>query len=233
MDSHDRRLMAFLAGDLDPVAAKGWDEHLLSCERCWQAVREDRDGRRAARLLRARPPAGLADRVAFAVELAAAAETSPPRSRRSLIRLRWLAAAAALAVGLAVTVTMLLLPAGQQGVPAAVAVVVRHAELVLPPAPPPGQELRARPVQIGQPVTMTAGRQRIEVRTWRLGRIEAVVAVSRQPFAMPHGADGVPGAGMAWTARMGNLGLYCVNGSLSELVAARVPKTELAALEAR
>jgi len=42
------RLTAFLVGDLDSAAARRWDEHLLECERCWRAVREDRDGRRAA-----------------------------------------------------------------------------------------------------------------------------------------------------------------------------------------
>ena len=41
MDSHDRLLATFLAGDLDPAAAREWDEHLLECEQCWRAVRED------------------------------------------------------------------------------------------------------------------------------------------------------------------------------------------------
>src|SRR5260370_8493251 len=79
MDSHDRLLSAFLAGDLDPGAARRWDEHLLECERCWRAVREDRVGRQAAQLLRHPAPPGLADRVAFAVEVAAAARAVAPR----------------------------------------------------------------------------------------------------------------------------------------------------------
>ena len=76
MDSHDRgqRLLgAFLAGELNPADAPRWDEHLLACEQCWRAVREDRVGRQAAQLLRQPPPPGLADRVAFAVEMASAA----------------------------------------------------------------------------------------------------------------------------------------------------------------
>jgi hypothetical protein len=70
MDSHDRYdrlLTAFLARELDPAEARRWDEHLLECERCWRAVREDRVGRRAAQVIRRPAPAGLADRVAFAV----------------------------------------------------------------------------------------------------------------------------------------------------------------------
>jgi len=45
MDSHDRVLAAFLAGELGPAEARRWDEHLLVCEACWRAVREDRAGR--------------------------------------------------------------------------------------------------------------------------------------------------------------------------------------------
>ncbi len=234
MDSHDRMLKAFLAGEMDPVAARRWDDHLLECEQCWRAVREDRDGRQAAEVLRQPVPPGLADRVRFAVELAAATGTTSRRRirRRGPVRWRWLAGAGALAAGLAVTVMVLLLPLGHQSVPAAVAVVAGHAETVLPPAPLPGAERQAGPVEVGHPVTLTAGRQRIVVRTWRLGRVEAVVAVSSQPFPMPPGAQGASGAGMAWSARLGKLSLYCVNGQTSELVAARFPQPQLAALAA-
>src|SRR5262245_55928060 len=79
MDRHDRVLAAFLGGELDPAEARRWDEHLLECERCWRAVREDRAGRQAAQVLRQPAPPGLADRVAFAVEMAAAARTAAPR----------------------------------------------------------------------------------------------------------------------------------------------------------
>src|SRR5258707_14797485 len=83
MDSDDRMLAAFVAGDRGMADARGWDEHLLECERCWRAVREDGDARRAAERLRLPPPPGLADQVRFAVELAAAAGTSPcPPGRR-------------------------------------------------------------------------------------------------------------------------------------------------------
>jgi hypothetical protein len=70
-------------------------------------------------------------------------------------------------------------------------------------------------------------------RAWRLGSTEAVVAVSGQPFPMPAGAQGIAGRGMAWSARLGQVGLYCLNGGTSELVAAPIPATELAALAAR
>ena len=239
MDSHDgdhRLLMAFLAGELGPAEARRWDEHLLECERCWQEVREGRAGRQAAELLRQPAPAGLADRVRFAVELAASCSSSPRLPRRG-VRQRWrrLAGAGILALGAAVTAVVLLVPGGQAGMPAAVAAVARYAETVPPPArqPEPGTGPRAAPVEVGVPVTITAGGQRIVVRTWRLGGTEAVVAVSGRPFPMPPGAQGMSGEGMAWSARVGKLGLYCVNGRSSELVAAPVPVAELAALAAR
>src|SRR5258708_18576874 len=85
MDSPDRQhrlLGAFLAGELDAAGARRWDEHLLECEQCWQAVREDRAGRQAAQLLRQPAPPGLADRVAFAVEVAAAGRGATRRRAR-------------------------------------------------------------------------------------------------------------------------------------------------------
>src|SRR5262249_56747246 len=152
MDSHDRDhrlLAAFLAGDLDPATARRWDEHLLECEACWRAVREDRAGHQAAQVLRQPAPPGLADRVGFAVEMAAA-RTAAPRQARPGIRtrrrarhdrrLRWrLAGAGAVAAGLVITLMVLLLPGGRQasGVPAAAAPGGRFAPAV--PPPPRGQ----------------------------------------------------------------------------------------------
>ena len=245
MDSHDRMLAGFLAGELDPADAQRWDEHLLACERCWRAVREDRAGRQAAQVLRQPAPPGLADRLAFAVEVAAAGRTAAQRRTGQDIhsgrwgrhdrRLRWrLASAGAVAVGLVITLMVALLPGGHQAgsVPAAVAAVARYARAIPPPA---GEQhpQRAAPVQVGRPVTVTAGGQRIVLRTWRLGGTEAVVAVSGHPFPTPAHAHGVPGMGMAWSARLGRLGLYCLNGTTSELVAAPVPAAELAALAAQ
>ena len=132
---------------------------------------------------------------------------------------------------------VVLLPGGHQArsVPAAVAAVADYAQAVPPPA---GDQHhvsggRAAPVQVGRPVTVTAGGQRMVLRVWQLGRVEAVVAVSAQPFPMPAPAHGVTSGGMAWTARLGTISLYCRNGHTSELVAAPVPETQLAVLAAQ
>src|SRR5260370_1470095 len=173
MDSHDRLLSRFLAGDLDAAAARHCDEHLLECEQCWRAVREDRAARQAAELLRQPAPAGLADRVRFAVEVAASAAArprQPPGGRR--LRQGQLAAGAALILGLAVTLVLILLTAGRPGVPAPVAAVASYAQTVPPPSQQPKPGRRAAPVQVGRPVTLTAGGQQIVMRIWPLGRTE-------------------------------------------------------------
>jgi hypothetical protein len=229
---------------LDPADAQRWDEHLLQCEPCWRAVREDRTGRQAAQVLRQPTPPGLADRVAFAVEMAAGAPAAAqgqarpparaPERGRPGRQLRWRLAGGAVAAGLVATLLVALLPGGRQAgsVPAAVAAVARYAQVIPPPS---GEQhpRRAAPVQVGRPVTVVVGGQRIVLRTWRLGGTEAVVAVSAHPFPMPARARGVSGRGMAWSVRLGRLGLYCLNGRTSELIAAPVPAGELAALAAR
>src|SRR5260370_27283746 len=208
MDSRDRDhrlLAAFLAGELDPAAARRWDAHLLECEQCWRAVREDRTGRQAARLLRRPAPPELADRVAFAVERTAAgaagqrparAPAQPRRRARPGRRLRgrWLAAAGTGAAALLVTLIVSLVPGGYQAqsVPAAVAAVARYARTVPSPAVAPGAhpDRQVVPVGVGRPVTVTAGGQQIVVRTWPLGSPQAGWAGSCRPLSLPARAPG-------------------------------------------
>ena len=59
------------------------------------------------------------------------------------------------------------------------------------------------------------------------------MAVSGRLFAMPPGARGAPGGGMAWSAQLGRLALYCINGHRPELAVAPVPAAELAGLAER
>jgi hypothetical protein len=232
MDAHDSLLRAFLGGDLRAAEARRFDEHLLECEGCWQAVREDRAGKIAAQLLRQPVPGGLSDRVAFAVEVSAAAR---PRSRWACAPsgLRWPLAGGG-AVLLAALVVLLVLVPGVRGappVPAAVQAVARYAQAIAATGPADGRP--AAPVEVGRPVSLRVSGQRIVLRTWRLDGTEAVVAVSQQAFPMPAGASAGSGGGMAWSARLGTLSLYCINGRTSELVAAPVPAAELPNLAAR
>ena len=76
MSCSEDRIIAFLAGELSDEDERRFDEHLLQCEECWRAVQADRAARFALEKLRAPAPAGLQDRVALAVSLAAP-EASP------------------------------------------------------------------------------------------------------------------------------------------------------------
>src|SRR5215468_8572100 len=151
---------------------------------CTASRRPRRPGLRPAgrrRLSAARSAWPRSARVAFAVEMAAAARTGAERQARPPARalrrgghggqLRWwLAGAGAVASGLVITLMVLLLPGGRQAgsVPAAVAAVARYAQAI-PPRTGEQHPQRAAPVEVGHPVTVTAGGQRIVLRTWRLG----------------------------------------------------------------
>jgi anti-sigma factor RsiW len=236
MDGHDSLLQAFLGGDLGPADALRFDEHLLECEGCWRAVRENRAGRTAAQLLRHPAPPDMTDRVAFAVEIAASER--PQRQARAPGRLGLRLAGGGTALLAALVVLLVLLPGVPRTppTPAAVQAVARYAQAIAAPSGPARSQTggrQAAPAEVGQPVSVTTGGQRIMLRTWRLGGTEAVVAVSQRPFPMPAGATAASGGGMAWSARLGKLGMYCVNGQTSELVAAPVPAAELPFLAAR
>jgi anti-sigma factor RsiW len=237
MDGHDSLLQAFLGGDLGPDDVRRFDQHLLECEACWRAVRDNRAGRMAAQMLRQPAPPDLADRVAFAVEIAASER--PRRRARAPSRLGLRLAGGGTALLAALVVLLVVLLPGVGGtppMPAAVQAVAHYAQSMTPAAGSARSQAggrQAAPVEVGQPVSVTVGGQRILMRTWRLGGTEAVVAVSQRPFPMPAGATAGSGGGMAWSARLGKLGMYCVNSRTSELVAAPVPAAELPTLAAR
>jgi len=224
MDRHERRLVAFLAGDLDQDAAREWDEHLLECERCWSAVRADRLGRAAAARLRESAPAGLADRIRLAVELAA-----PQRCGR---RGRTVLAAATLVAAVALAALVLLLPSPRVGEPPTIAAVLQSAQR-LPAAgsAPVGGAATSGPVLVGEPTTLAAGDTHVVLSYYRVGDRQVLLARSDRDFPTPDGARPVPGDAMTWAATRGRLTLYCPDPRV--IVVAAVPATELPSLASR
>lgn len=221
----ERELVAFLSGELTGEAARAFDKHLLSCERCWHAVRADRFAREAGYRLREAAPADLADRIRFAVELAAA-DGSPHRHRRRrafAVGTALTALVAALAAGL----LAVLLPARTPVTPAPVAAVVQYARLLptsdpasgpaTPNATPSiGGGARAdRPTLVGSPLSLSVNGVRIQLSYYRLGATEVAVATADQPFPEPAGAHAggdsgdSSGSAMAWTATVNGVSLYC------------------------
>ncbi|GAB3394159.1 anti-sigma factor family protein [Amycolatopsis echigonensis] len=220
MDRHERMLIAFLAGDLDEPARREWDEHLLGCDQCWQAVREDRAGHAIAAGLREAAPAQLADRVRFAVELAA----RPPSRRRPR---RWILAGGAALVAVVITaIALVWLRPPQPADPPVIAAVVQLAQTM--PAPTTSGTVSQKPVEVGAPVTLVADGVHLRVRYYQVGGAEAAVITSDRPFPMPAGAHPLTTTSpedMAWTVTRDGVALYCPTSDV--LLAAPVAAGDL------
>lgn len=206
MTHDDATLGAFVAGELSPAEAERVDAHVLGCDECWEAVRQDLHGGRLARSLRVRAPAGLADRVEAAVR----ARASPPRGarRRQLI------------AGLVAVACATVLLAGvsrwrDRPDPPLIATIVRLASASAPAETLAGQRL---------PGNVAVSYERVD------GQI-VILATERRPFPMPLGAHPtVAGTTDPWVARRGPLTLLCVNGAHPALLVGPVPAADLLGL---
>jgi hypothetical protein len=203
------RLLAFLSEDLDETERNEVDGHLLGCEPCWTAVREDRQGRALAELLREPAPAGLADRVRLA---AAVAPAGTPvhfriRRRRMFALVGSVAASVVLAVALLATAPWRSAPAPPSM--AATAALVRLGE-ALPMHV--GGAMARPPHMVGGPMSMSIGSVSLQVAYYRVDGGEAVLAHGTEPFAMPAGGT-VAAGGKAWTAQMDGMSIYCLCGA--------------------
>jgi hypothetical protein len=226
MSKHETNLIAFLAGDLKPDKERDFDVHLLNCESCWAAVRDDRTARALLEQLRDPLPTGLADRISLAVEV-----HSPTPRRRVRRRLTLLCGAALLLVAAVIGVVAAVGPVAPSASPAVTA-VVHFAQLI--PGRPGAPPANPTPTVLGTPIALTTGGQHVNLAYYQVGTTEAVVASSPQQFAMPAGGRRVGGPpGMAWSATRAGITLFCLNGPRPILLAAAVPLTELQALAAQ
>jgi hypothetical protein len=243
MTHDDRRLVAFLNGQLSDAEEQAFDEHLLDCEACWQASQEDRAGRLALERLRVPAPAGLADRVAASVSLAGKSTTAGATSADSAGRRRGggrrerprrskrLAASVAVAVLVLAAVGGIVgwalgdRPAGD---PPQIAGVVA----MIPPATAGNAAL-----QNGERLDL--GGQELTVRAYRVHGVITLVATSDRPFPMAASSHLLSGSSpTAWMATRGALALYGVNrpvgaGRGSMFLVAAMPMAQLPQVAAR
>jgi anti-sigma factor RsiW len=223
MPDHELPLAAFLAGDLEPEHARLVDEHLLSCDRCWLAVREDRAGRAAANLLRQPTDHQLADRIRLAVELA------PPR-RRLARRTRpgdsGRGALAALAVAVVLAVLTALTLWHQHHTPATDTAALR--EVIRLASKLPATHSATAAVALDAPHKREVEGRTITVRTYAFEGHTALLATSSRPFAMPPDAHMTTRRAMPWTITRGTITVYCPHADV--LLAGPEPAAELAAL---
>jgi hypothetical protein len=213
MHASDQRLAAYLVGDLDVEGGVAVDEHLLSCESCWQAVCAARLGRRAAERLREPAHRELADRIRLAIDLAP--DPTPTRARRS----RWLAFAASALALVAAVVTAVLLAPNQS---------TRHDPAVISAL----VHLAAQPTlaQSGSVSTQLGG-QPVVLRQYPVEGGAVVVATSTHAFPTPSGVRAGQGPLMAWTITRDTVTVYCPHSRV--LLAGPVPARTLVALAER
>jgi hypothetical protein len=182
-------------------------------------------GRAAAARLRESAPAGLADRIRLAVELAA-----PPRRGR---RGRTVLAAATLVAAAALAALVLLLPSPRAGEPPTIAAVLQSAQRLsaAASAPASGGAATLGTVLVGEPTTLAAGGAHLVLSYYRVGDVQVLLARSDRDFPMPDGARPVPGGAMTWAATRARLTLYCPDPRV--IVVGAVPATELQSLAGR
>lgn len=232
MKCSEERLLALIFGDLPPDEAREVDEHLLSCDRCWRAVSEDRIGLGALGALRTPAPEWLAERVRRAIELAAAETTgriqpmadfagvSSSSHRLPIPRRRLVAAVAAPVAAAAVILSLLFVGGGSPSEPAQLSAVMALA------APLSHHAKMSKHTYL----LNVSGQAMLVVFVQSNGET-AAVATSKSPFPMPNDSHLVGTANhREWMGRFGDLSAYCRNGARGErsmLVVAKMPTREL------
>jgi Putative zinc-finger len=223
-------VVAFLAGELSEADERAFDDHLLHCEECWQAVHADRAARFALEKLRQPAPAGLQDRVTLAVAIAGADAPRRAASRGRLATLpvrragarpvARLVAAAGFLIALAVgTIAW----AGTKGQPADPPQVAAVAAMMTPGSSP------AKALQAGEHMVIAG--QELAVRAYLMDGRETIVATSARPFSVPPTSHVLSGPSpKAWMATKGRLSMYGVNrpgGKQSMFLVSVMPMAEL------
>jgi anti-sigma factor RsiW len=204
MTCDETRVLAYLAGDLDRDATADFERHLLACESCWAAVRDDRRGRQLAEQLRTIAPHGLRDRVRANIELATGSKPA-----RRVLPLRVLAAIAAAIVVIAGGAFLGLHRGGDPAVVSDVVALAAHHE-------------RAAPT------VRTYGGHRVEITTHEMHGQPVVMATSDTAFPMPGEATALGSAhGEPWMAHRGGVSVVCLDHPNHVLIAGRMPPSDL------
>ncbi|HYV01426.1 MAG TPA: zf-HC2 domain-containing protein [Actinomycetota bacterium] len=215
----ERDVAAYVSGDLTRRDLHRFEAHLLECEDCWREVRLNREGRRLAERAREAAPARLREDVRAAVALFG---HGPRRRPRHLV----VAAFAAAAVGVAITLTVVSLGPSTAQPPQIAAALTSYRSQEVPQTPPE---------RVAPDLTAT-GLELVWGGAMRLGSTPADVFAYREPsgarvllflssFAFPEAIGATQRGGMAqgWTARADGLSLFCGSRPVSFLVVGTNP----------
>jgi hypothetical protein len=204
MTCNEQHIVAYLAGDLDPDGAADFERHLLRCESCWSAVRDDRKGRELAEQLRTLAPSGLRDRVRANIELAAA--TAPSRRKLPVRKLAAIAAVAVVVAGGA------FFGLHRSGDPAVVSDVLAMA----------GHHAR------GSSTVRVYDGRRVRISMYEMHGTPVVLARSTDPFPMPAHAMPLRGVrGEPWIASRDGMTMLCLSQPSHVLLAGHMPPADL------
>lgn len=227
MPEHELPLAPFLAGDLDPASARAVDEHLLSCDSCWLAVREDRAGRAIASALRESTDPQSRDRIRLVLELAPTPGAARRAHRTHAGRVSHLAVPGALvALVLAVLTTLVMWP--RQATPTGDSTALHRVVALATNLPRTTGSGAATPVVVwSSRITRGLG-QAMTVQTYAYAGHTALVATSPRPFPMPPDAHMPTGRAMPWTIARGRVTVYCPHAGV--LLAGPESPNQLAAL---
>ncbi len=252
MTCPEERLVRYLGGEMAVEEERAFEQHLLSCETCWRAVRADRAAREALAVLDVAAPDGLEARVKAAVRSASgdasvrrsgsgpspatSAAGMPPKAR-PLTAVTGGAVSSQRGKGPRRPHRRLLAAAGTGGLVAAGLALW----LLAPGSPAEPPQLAAVVAMAGSSSVpgqalrtgehMMVAHQPMTVRAYQIAGQEAFVATSRSPFPVPSAAQrSAQAPATAWTASKGALSMYGVNrpaGQTSMFVVAAMPASHL------
>lgn len=211
----ERDAATYLVGGFGRSERVGFEQHLLSCDECWQEVRQARQGRAVAELAREHAPGHLRERIrsTLAEECPRAegrersGEARPATSRR--LRLRALPVAAFAVAASAITVVALATSSGtadrQPALIRAALAAFAHDRL-------PGREMATEAI----PDMSAVGLHPVGEGNGRLAGVAVsafayrdaagralVIYLSSTPLPQAAGAAMVGSAGTAWVAHEG------------------------------
>lgn len=199
-DHDDTTVGGYLAGELPPEQRDAFEQHLLTCDRCWAEIDAGRRGRALAEQAREPTPRQLRDQV-----LAALAAQQPSRRRP---RARILVAAAVAVVAVLTVAVVAIGTIGADAQPAQIAAAVAgYRDDRLPGSGIPeraGPDLTAlRLVETGAGAGRLAG-QPVTGYAYRDGAgRRLLIYLSDRPFPMPDPVDGADPTGAALATHRG------------------------------
>jgi anti-sigma factor RsiW len=215
----ERDVAAYVSGELSPRDLHDFEAHLLECEECWREVQLNREGRRLAERAREAAPARLREDVRAAVTLSGYGS----RSRRRRLAV---APLGAVALVVAVTLTVVSLRPSDAQPPEIAAALTSYRSHEMPHRPPErvAPDLAAAGLQLVGGSAMRLGSTPVDVFAYRVpsgGRVLLFLSSSIFPEAI--GATQRGGMAQGWTAQADGVSLFCGSRPMSYLLVGTDP----------